>query len=152
MSLRDMNPASASPPSRFHPPTTNHSAAAQGISMRIALASAITALTLSGALCASAQVTQTGPTPPKTWVDKDTGHRVFRLTDEPGSSAFYFNVNAYSPDNRYMIYTAPDGIHTREMATRRTRLLVPNPPRPADAAAGAGRGFNGNHAIVVGHK
>ncbi|HEY4358584.1 MAG TPA: oligogalacturonate lyase family protein [Acidobacteriaceae bacterium] len=119
--------------------------------MRIALASAITALTITAAVC-SAQVTQPGATPPKTWVDKDTGHRVFRLTDEPGSSAFYFNVNAYSPDDRYMIYTAPDGIHTLEMATRKTRLLVPNPPRPADAPAGAPRGFSGNHAIVVGHK
>jgi len=32
--------------------------------------------------------------PPKTWVDKDTGHRVIRLSDEPNSSGFYFNVNA----------------------------------------------------------
>ena len=77
---------------------------------------------------------------PKTWVDKDTGHRVYRLTDEPGSSAFYFNVNAYSPDGRFMVYTAPDGIHTFEMATRRTRLLVPNPPPPANAEPKTGAG------------
>ncbi len=31
---------------------------------------------------------------PTSWVDKDTGHRVLRLTNEPGSSGFYFNVNA----------------------------------------------------------
>ena len=31
---------------------------------------------------------------PRTWVDKDTGHRVYRLTDEPGSSALYFNFDA----------------------------------------------------------
>jgi hypothetical protein len=48
---------------------------------------------------------------PTTWVDKDTGHRVYRLTDEPGSSAFYFNVNDYTPDGKELIYTAPDGIH-----------------------------------------
>src|SRR5438445_647185 len=30
--------------------------------------------------------------PPKTWIDPDTGHRVTRLTDEPGSASFYFNV------------------------------------------------------------
>jgi len=41
---------------------------------------------------------------PTTWVDKDTGHRVIRLTDEPGSSGFYFNVNAYTPDGRKMAY------------------------------------------------
>ena len=78
-------------------------------------------------------VAQTAPTPgaipPKTWVDADTGHRVWRLTDEPGSSGFYFNVNAYTPDLKTMIYTAPDGIRGMDMATRQTRLIVPNPPK-----------------------
>lgn len=109
---------------------------------------AIAALLLvvgSGALAAQTQ------TPPKTWVDKDTGHRVYRVTDEPGSSGFYFNVNAYSPDGRYMVYTAPDGIHTYELATRKTKLLVPNPQLPADAPPEA-RFRSGNHAIVVGKK
>ena len=87
--------------------------------------------------------------PPRTWVDKDTGHRIFRLTDEPRSSGFYFNNNAFSPDGRFMVYTAPDGIHTMELATKKTRLLVPNPP----LAAGEKPGFrSGVHAIVVGKK
>jgi len=91
--------------------------------------------------------------PPTTWVDKDTGHRVFRLSQEPGSSGFYFNVNAYSPDGRLMVYTAPDGIHVLELATKKTRLLVPNPPRPSDAVPGTPAAFrNGVHAIVVGRK
>jgi oligogalacturonide lyase len=94
---------------------------------------------------------QAGPPPPKTWVDKDTGHRVWRLTDEPGSSAFYFNVNAFSPDKRFMIYTAPDGIHTLDMHTHATRLLVPNPPVPPDVQ-GFARFRYTNHTVVVGHK
>ncbi len=73
---------------------------------------------------------------PTTWVDQDTGHRIYRLSNEPGSSGFYFNVNAYSPDGRLMVYTAHDGIHTLELATKKTRLLVPG----------------GVHAIVVGRK
>ena len=87
---------------------------------------------------------------PRSWVDKDTGHRVFRLTDEPGSSGFYFNVNAYSPDGKLMAYSAPDGIHVLELATRKTRLLVPNPPRPAGEQV-AGRGYfrGGVHAVSV---
>ncbi len=90
---------------------------------------------------------------PKTWVDKDTGHRVIRFTDEPGSSGFYFNVNAYSPDGKLMVYNAHDGIHTLDLATRKTRLLVPNPPAPADAAPGTPAFFrNGVHTVVVGHK
>jgi oligogalacturonide lyase len=96
---------------------------------------------------------QSGKTPPKTWVDKDTGHRVFRLTDEPGSSGFYFNNNAYTPDGKTMIYSAPDGIHGMDMATRKTRLIVPNPPRPATPDTDPmARYRNGVHAIVAGNK
>jgi oligogalacturonide lyase len=79
--------------------------------------------------------------PPTSWVDKDTGHRVIRLTQEPGSSGLYFNVNAYSPDHKLMIYVAPDGIHVMELATQKTRLLVPTPPTGGPL-----------HAIVVGRK
>src|SRR6202167_673744 len=77
------------------------------------------------------------PAPPKTWVDKDTGHRIWRLSDEPNSGGFYFNVNAYTADRKQMIYTAPDGIHVLDLDTRKTRLLVPTPPAAtgADAAA-----------------
>ena len=90
-------------------------------------------------------------TPPKTWVDRDTGHRIFRVTDEPGSSGFYFNVNAYSKDDRFMVYTAPDGIHTMELASRKMRLLVPNPAVWAGASV-VEQNRVANHAIVVGHK
>jgi oligogalacturonide lyase len=86
---------------------------------------------------------------PTTWVDKDTGHRVYRLSPEPNSGGFYFNVNAYTPDHKTMIYTAPDGIHTLDLATRKTRLLVPNPPRdPSAPRAGAAN----PHALVAGSK
>ena len=92
------------------------------------------------------------PTPPVTWVDKDTGHRVWRLSNEPNSGAFYFNVNAYTPDDKQMVYTAPDGIHVLDLATRQTRLLVPNPPRTATAAGPFGFRIGNVHALVVGHK
>jgi oligogalacturonide lyase len=64
--------------------------------------------------------------PPATWVDKDTGHRVWRLTPEPDSGSLYFNYTAITPDGRWMVYNAPDGIHGLELATRKTRLVVPN--------------------------
>jgi oligogalacturonide lyase len=95
----------------------------------------------------------TGEVPPKTWVDKDTGHRIWRVTDEPYSSGFYFNVNAYTPDHKQMVYTALDGINVLDLATMKTRLLVPNPPPPVDAdASPRARFMNGVHSIVVGHK
>ena len=94
-----------------------------------------------------------GQEPPKSWVDKDTGHRIYRLTDEPGSESLYFNVNAYSPDGKLMMYTAPDGIHVLDLGTRKTRLLVPNPPPPAGTGDDPRARFRfGVHAIVVGHK
>jgi oligogalacturonide lyase len=104
-----------------------------------------------------AQTPLTGQLPPKTWVDKDTGHRVWRLSDEPNSGGFYFNINAYTPDLKQMVYTAPDGIHVLDLATRQTKLLVPNPPRPASArpsnsATAPGPMAGMVHALVAGHK
>jgi oligogalacturonide lyase len=82
------------------------------------------------------------PVPPKSWIDPDTGHRVIRITDEPGSGSLYFNINAYTPDGKEMVYTTPDhGIGVVDLATWKTRILVPG------SAAGGGPG-----GIVVGHK
>jgi oligogalacturonide lyase len=64
--------------------------------------------------------------PPVTWIDPATGHRVWRLSSEPDSSGLYFNLNACTPDGRTMVYIAPDGIHALDLATRKTRLVVPN--------------------------
>jgi oligogalacturonide lyase len=115
--------------------------------MRFSLASAFALVTLP--LTCVAQATLGGPMPPRSWVDKDTGHRVWRLSDEANSGGFYFNVNAFTPDKKQMIYTAPDGIHVMDLATRKTKLLVPNPPR-AEGTQGPMAG--GVHALVVGHK
>ena len=96
--------------------------------------------------------------PPKTWVDKDPGHRIWRLSDQANSGGFYFNINAYTPDHKSMIYTAPDGIHVLDMETHKTRLLVPNPPaapaaQSADPSTVRGAGATRNpHALVAGNK
>jgi len=73
---------------------------------------------------------------------------VWRLSDEANSGGFYFNINAYTPDNKQMIYTAPDGIHVLDMATRTAKLLVANPAGAIDNPHTPGI----VHAIVVGHK
>jgi hypothetical protein len=62
--------------------------------------------------------------PPKTWIDKGTGHRIVRLTDEPGSASFYFNVNGYTPDGTAMVYTNPDVINVLNLKTHATRNVV----------------------------
>jgi oligogalacturonide lyase len=45
--------------------------------------------------------------PPREWIDPDTGHRVVRLSDEPGSQSLYFHQNAYTPDGAKLIVTTP---------------------------------------------
>lgn len=67
--------------------------------------------------------------PPSSWIDPDTGHRVIRLTNEPGSASLYFNVNSFSPDGKSMVYTAGGGIFVLDLTTFQTRPLVPAPAR-----------------------
>jgi oligogalacturonide lyase len=118
--------------------------------IRVPAALVLGVLFLATPFASHAQTTPDGPMPPKTWVDKDTGHRVWRLTDERNSGGFYFNVNAYTPNGKQMVYTAPDGIHVLEMVSRQTKLLVPNPPRPADAKGPMYPGMV--HALVAGYR
>ncbi len=79
----------------------------------------------------------TGATePPTSWIDPDTGHRIIRLTREPGSDSFYFNYNGYTPDGKRMAYSTPAGISVLNLATLEAKPVVTGTAR----------------AIIVGHK
>jgi hypothetical protein len=66
--------------------------------------------------------------PPKTWIDPDTGHRVYRITSEPGSASLYFNDHGYTPDGKEMIYTTGGGdIGVVDLTTFATRIVVKGP-------------------------
>src|SRR5579863_4025992 len=65
-----------------------------------------------------------GAEPPTTWVDPDTGHRVVRLTKEPGSASLYFNQNGYTADGKKMVYTTPDGISVLDLETHAAKPVV----------------------------
>ena len=62
--------------------------------------------------------------PPREWIDPDTGHRVIRLSDEPGSQSLYFHQNAYTPDGRKLIITTPTGLATIDLKTRTIEKVV----------------------------
>ena len=62
--------------------------------------------------------------PPRSWVDPDTGHRVMRLTNEPGSASLYFNQNGYTADGKGMIYTTPDGISVLDLQSHVSKSVV----------------------------
>jgi oligogalacturonide lyase len=71
--------------------------------------------------------------PPTSWIDKDTGHRVVRLTTEPGSASLYFNQNGYTADGRKLVYTTPDGISVLDLVTHQPRQVVKGRARLIDA-------------------
>jgi oligogalacturonide lyase len=61
---------------------------------------------------------------PREWVDADTGHRVVRLSEEPGSQSLYFHQNAYTPDGTKMIMTTPTGLSVVNLKTRAVERVV----------------------------
>ena len=85
-------------------------------------ADAVTQQTPRSAI-ATGSTTGIGAAPPASWIDPDTGHRVIRLTHEPGSDSFYFNVNSYTPDGTKMAYTRPNGISVLKLATLRVHAI-----------------------------
>jgi oligogalacturonide lyase len=62
--------------------------------------------------------------PPVEWIDVKTGHRVVRLSREPGSASLYFHQYPYSADRKKLIFTAPSGIWTVDLETRQLDLVV----------------------------
>jgi len=85
---------------------------------------------------AQANPAATNAEPPLSWVDPDTGHRIIRLTREPGSDSFYFNYNCFTPDGKKMAYTTPHGISVLNLQTLQSASVVTNKAR----------------TIIVGHK
>jgi oligogalacturonide lyase len=67
--------------------------------------------------------------PPKSWIDPDTGHRVIRLTDDPGSATLYFNDCDETPDGQEVIFTTTADRSARilDLRTGQTRLVVQGP-------------------------
>src|SRR5437763_13520289 len=70
-----------------------------------------------------AAIAQAGE-PPTSWIDPDTGHRIVRLTREPGSASLYFNQNGYTADGKNMVYTTPDGISVLDLQTHAAKPVV----------------------------
>jgi oligogalacturonide lyase len=63
--------------------------------------------------------------PPAEWIDPDTGHRVVRLSSEPGTESLYFNQNAWTANGDRLVITTPEGISTLDLKTHKTELIVP---------------------------
>jgi oligogalacturonide lyase len=80
------------------------------------------------ALAAVLTLTAAAADLPTEWIDKDTGHRVIRLSRDDGTQSLYFHQNAYSADGKKLIVTtAGNGIATIDLATREVKPLVAGP-------------------------
>src|ERR1043165_7924990 len=62
--------------------------------------------------------------PPREWIDPDTGHRVIRLSEEPGSASLYFHQNPYTPDGQKLIITTPNGLSAINLSIRAIEKIV----------------------------
>ena len=63
--------------------------------------------------------------PPTEWIDAATGHRLVRLSKEPGSVSLYFHQNAYTPQGDKLIISTPGGLSTVNLKTREVELVAP---------------------------
>jgi len=79
----------------------------------------------AGAPDASAPAPVAPSEPPTEWIDAATGHRVIRLSKEPGSASLYFHQNAYTPQGDKLIISTPGGLSTVNLKTREIELVVP---------------------------
>jgi oligogalacturonide lyase len=61
---------------------------------------------------------------PTEWIDPDTGHKVVRLSREPGSESLYFHQNGYTPDGKKLVFTTPTGISAVDLQTREISKVV----------------------------
>jgi oligogalacturonide lyase len=62
--------------------------------------------------------------PAAEWVDALTGHRVVRVSTEPGSVNLYFHQNSYLPQGDKMVFTTPSGIAVADIGTWKVKPLV----------------------------
>jgi oligogalacturonide lyase len=62
------------------------------------------------------------PEPPTEWIEPQTGHRVVRLSREPGTASFYFHQNAYANDK--LVVSTPEGLSTINLKTREIVPIV----------------------------
>lgn len=75
---------------------------------------------------------------PREWVDRDTGHRVVRVSDEAGSRSLYFTQHAFLRDGR-LVYSSPSGIRAVDLDSRKTETLVPEKARLIEVGRKFGR-------------
>jgi oligogalacturonide lyase len=85
----------------------------------------------------TASTASSGPSEaPTEWIDAATGHRLIRLSKEPGSISLYFHQNAYTPQGDKLIISTPGGLSAVNLKTREVELVAPGVRYSAGSSAG----------------
>jgi oligogalacturonide lyase len=81
------------------------------------------------ASAAAADTAAAAEQPPTEWIDAKTGHRIIRLSKEPGSASLYFHQNGYwsGREGTMMIFTTPGGVSAVNLKTRQIQPVVAGP-------------------------
>ena len=61
---------------------------------------------------------------PREWIDKDTGHRIIRISDEQGSQSFYFHQNGYTANGDKLVFSTRTGLSTYNFKTKKIEQIV----------------------------
>lgn len=61
---------------------------------------------------------------PREWIDKETGHKIVRLSNEDGSQSFYFHQNGYTASGDKMVFSTPKGLSTYNFKTKKIEQIV----------------------------
>lgn len=67
---------------------------------------------------------QTSAESPREWIDADTGHRIIRISDAPGSQSFYFHQNGYTARGDKLVFSTRDGLSAYDFKTKKIEQIV----------------------------
>ena len=62
--------------------------------------------------------------PPREWIEPAAGHRVVRLSNEPGTSSFYFHQNGFTATGDKLVLSTRRGLAVLDWKTRKIEPLV----------------------------
>ncbi len=81
-------------------------------------------LTIALLLLASGRPGQGEVTGPEQWVEPETGHRVVRLSRDPGSASLYFHQNGYTASGDKLLISTSTGLSTINLKDRKIDEIV----------------------------
>jgi oligogalacturonide lyase len=79
----------------------------------LALAAALALVTATGAAAE-----------PSGWTDARTGHRIVRISTEPGASSLYFNEQAFTPQGDKLVFSTDRGLYAADVKTWAVKPIV----------------------------